>query len=131
MQLARFAPPGFVKYEDIASQKPPNPAVEQIIAERRESPEKRFPKLAEQPSERDRPAKRPAEDVKAEIKALADARETLQSDLDAARAAAEADRIEGDLLNARRDALDAQLKIDEASAKAERQDEPPPAPEEK
>ena len=56
--LARFAPPGIVKYEDLAGDQPVNPDVAQRIEERRaEKGAGKFPRLAETPDEEDRQEK--------------------------------------------------------------------------
>lgn len=129
--LARFAPPGIIKYEEIAGDQPVNPEVAESIAEYKARPDTgRFPRLAETPDEDDRPEKRPQEEVESEMDELASARETLEEQLaeDRAEAAAEAD--EGLALPERRDALESTLDKDAAAAARERREKlkPPPAP---
>jgi hypothetical protein len=125
LQLARFAPPGIVKYEDIASEKPPNPAIQQMIEERREDREKEFPILAETPSKKDRPQKRSAAENDAVIASLEEARNTLNESIEASRARAKTELAESVPLPERRDALTNQIEQDEAFAKKERKGRKP------
>ncbi len=127
LDLARFAPPGVVKYEDIASEKPPNPTIQAAVDERKATPDKEFPKLAETPSEKDRPQKRRLSEVNEEIGELAGARDNLNAEVAASREQAEAEMAEIMPLPDQRDALDELLQRDEASALAERKDPPPSA----
>lgn len=127
LDLARFAPPGVVKYEDIASEKPPNPTIQAVVDERKAMPDKEFPKLSETPSKKDRPQKRRLSEVNEEIGELAGARDNLNAEVSAAREQAEAEMAEIVPLPDQRDALDELLLRDEASALAERKDPPPSA----
>lgn len=127
LELARFAPPGFVKYEDIASEKPPNPAIQEVVDARKATPDKKYPKLAETPSPQDRPKKRPLAQVNAEIDDLAAARDSLNDEVARSRELAEAETADAIALPDQRDALDELLQSDEASALAERKDPPPSA----
>lgn len=127
LDLARFAPPGVVKYEDIANEKPPNPTIQAAVDERKATPDKEFPKLAETPSEEDRPQKRHVSEVNEEIGELAGARDNLNAEVAASREQAEAEMAEIMPLPDQRDALDELLQRDEASALAERKDPPPSA----
>ena len=122
-ELARFAPPGLVKYEDIAGDQPINPAVAERVAERKAEPDTgKFPRLSETPGKDQRPKKRPTAQVEKEMNDLAEARETVETELarDRAEAAAEAD--EGFSLPERRDALKSQVDEDTAAAASERRE---------
>ncbi len=48
-QLTRFAPPGIIKYEDIASEKPQNPVVAERIKEHKDRDDAKFPVLSQTP----------------------------------------------------------------------------------
>lgn len=48
--LKRFAPPGIVKYEELAGDQPMNAQIKARAAERKASGEQRFPNLSEAPS---------------------------------------------------------------------------------
>ena len=119
LQLARFAPPGIVKYEDIASEKPQSPEIQERISGYQDANDPEYPRLAETPSEKDRPKKRPQKRVEAQIAELESARDALESDVETARLEAEAAIQEGQLLTEQRDALSARVDQDEAAAKAE------------
>lgn len=49
LNLGRFAPPGVVKYEDIAGDQPPSEEIQSRIAERKAAGEAKTPRLSEQP----------------------------------------------------------------------------------
>ena len=119
--LARFAPPGIVKYEDLAGDQEMNPAVAERIAERREEKGAgEFPNLSLAPTEEDRPAKRPAEEVNAELGELVDARTMLAEEVASDRAEVEAEL--GRDLSAEGDALKERLEADSAAAARERRE---------
>ncbi len=120
VQLVRLAPPGIIKYEDIAGDKPPNPAIQTIIDERKETAKPRFPKLAETPSLADLPAKRSVAEVDEAIDELEARRAVLEENLAADRAAVEAERQSVEPLIADADTLTEQVDRDEKAAKRER-----------
>ena len=121
MQWRRIAPPGIIKYEEIAGDKPPNPAIEEEIRLRKERDKARFPDLALAPSEADRPAKRPLAQIDEEIGELAAARDRLAAEVEGDRAAVDVDReTAGDLVK-ERDALTDEIDKDETAATSERQ----------
>lgn len=91
LNLARFAPPGFVKYEDIASKKPPNPAIVERVAERAETPGE-YPVLANTPAAGDRPEKLAAERRDAMAEFLVQRRDDVAAEVAADRAAAADER---------------------------------------
>jgi len=117
LELARFAPPGIIKYEQIANKKPPNTAMQEIIDERREASEKKFPVLFETPSQKDIPTKRTVTEVTAEIEALEAARDYLAAAVEASRGQVEADSDKMSILPEQRDALSDKIERDEALAK--------------
>lgn len=91
-QFQRLAPPGLVKYEELAGDQPPNPVIVQRIAERRRTTEARFPELSEQPAARPEGL---SEAERAAFAAALDAeREALQRAVEKARADAEAERAD-------------------------------------
>ena len=129
LDLSRFAPPGIVKYEEIAGDKPQNPVVAERIAERRaEHGGGKFPDLSAAPDADDRPAKRRAADMKAEISELAGMRDDLTEAAADDRAAADAE-LAGDL-QAEREALKERVDSDNKEAARERREKltPPPEP---
>lgn len=114
--LKRFAPPGIVKYEDLAKDQPPNPAIVQRIDEQKDEPGGGFPNLSEQPT------KLPEGIAKRE-------RDAMIADLlvqrDALNIAVEEDRVLADgerqqALEADRDALGDAVAKDDAAARRER-----------
>lgn len=127
LELARFAPPGVVKYEDIASEKEPNPAILEIVEAQSEAADKGYPDLSQAPSKKDRPKKRSIRWVDDQINKLEDTRDTVNADVDADRAQAETETEDAILLPEQRDARDELLDRDEATARAERRD-PMPVP---
>lgn len=110
LDLQRFAPPGLVKYEEIAGDTPPNPAIQARIAERRASIEATYPNLSQAPSAR--PPGKPARERESELAALRESREALGSAIETDRAAAAADRTGGVVLPG--DARRAQRSLEEA-----------------
>ncbi|MEM9706383.1 MAG: hypothetical protein AAF850_09950 [Pseudomonadota bacterium] len=48
----KLAPPGFIRYENIAGDTPVNPQIAEQIAQRDENKDSKFPTLAEAPSEK-------------------------------------------------------------------------------
>lgn len=119
--LARFAPPGIVKYEDLAGDQPVNPAVAQRIEERRaEKGAGKFPRLAETPDKKDRPKKKRSAERSAEIGQLVEARNELADEVAGDRAAAEAE-LERDL-SAESDELKTRIDADSAAAARERRE---------
>ena len=119
--LARFAPPGIVKYEDLAGDQEVNPAVAARIAERREEKGAgSFPNLSLTPGKGDRPQKKPVSEVAAETDMLVDARTALAEDVASDRAAVEAEL--GRDLSAEGEALKSRLDADSAAAARERRE---------
>ncbi len=119
--LARFAPPGIIKYEDLAGDQPQNPNVAERIAERRAEPDTGvFPNLSRAPGPKDRPAKRKKAGIAAEMDGLTGVRDDLADAVGADRQAA-AEELERDLPG-ERDALKAQIEKDEAAAARERRE---------
>lgn len=128
--LARFAPPGVVKYEDIAGDKPQNPAVAERIAERQaEKGNGRFPNLSTAPDEQDRPQKREPADIEAEINALVDQRDGLAEEVAADRDASEAELASD--LHAESETLKERVEQDSKAAARERREKLAPPAEQK
>lgn len=121
--LKRFAPPGFVKYEDRAKGIPVSPEIAARI-DAQSGAVGGFPNLSEQP------AAAPAAIAPQERAALGDALDAQRTELlqavEADRATAAAERV--DAIEPRRDALDEALRQDDAAARAERGLPPPPPP---
>ncbi len=91
--LKRLAPPGILKYEELAGDQPVNPEIKQRIAERRREIDRRFPDLSAQPSTR--PAEAPMAERDALAADLIEARDELQAAVEADRAASDAERQAG------------------------------------
>ena len=111
-QLARLAPPGILKYEEIASEKPANPAIVEEIENRKEDRKARFPNLSEAPQGLERPEDRSVDAVEADIDALAAARDALQTEVGKERAATADDRSVLEQIEEERDALEAGIDAD-------------------
>lgn len=134
--LKRLAPPGILKYEDIAGDQPPHPEIVKRIAERRSEIDQRFPNLSEQPSQR--PAEMPEAQREELAASLREARDELQAAVEEDRAASEGERqakfiLPGDKADAGRDLKDvaadlaSEVEHDEAIARRERS-KPMPQP---
>lgn len=121
-QLARFAPPGIIKYEDIASEKPANPAITARVEERRADPEAGdFPRLANTPGESDRPDRRPQAELDAEREVLVSARDGVADGAIRDRREADADKADREALEAQGETLKIQVEKDSALSARERQ----------
>jgi hypothetical protein len=122
--LKRFAPPGFVKYEDKAKGQPVAPAIAARIGAAQSESARDFPKLSEQP------VAAPSAVAAPERAALGDeleaARATLLNAVEADRAAATAERAHS--IEEDRNALDEALREDDAAARKERGLPPAPPP---
>ena len=121
-QLSRFAPPGIVKYEDIASEKPPNPAIDAKIKERSANSNAVYPVISQTPGQSDRPEKPAPDFVEAEISELVAVRDAMNAQIEADRAAAAADQAALEQLAADKDDFQSRLQSDNEAAKAERRD---------
>ena len=116
----RLAPPGIIKYEDLAGDQPTNTEIQAQIDQRTESGNARYPKISDTPGKTDRPTAPPNEEVAAEISALSTQRDEILEKVDDDRAAVAADRDTLGGLDAERDDLAARLEQDEAAAQRER-----------
>ncbi len=122
--LARLAPPGLVKYEDLEQGTPPNPAIAERIAAQDDAPGGGFPVLADQPSALPEGIAKPERDAMlAELTAKRDALSVLVTE-DRALADGERDAA----LESARDDLGAAIEIDDAAARRERGLSPRPRP---
>ena len=118
--LQRYAPPGIFKYEEIASEKEPNPTIENVIESREESVDERFPNLSETPTAGRtlrRPSRRAAQQ---ESTIILGARDNLTAAVDADREASRQEREAVKDLESRTDELLIQLENDAASAESDR-----------
>lgn len=110
--LQRFAPPGIIKYENLAKDLPPNPAiverVETVKAERGTS----YPKLSEQPQEP--PVAIPVAEREIEAAALRNARDALDTAVAIERVASTDERAKGVIMPG--DKAAAERSLDEAAA---------------
>lgn len=121
--LARFAPPGIVKYEDIAGDKPPNPVIEETIREYRADTKAKFPILSQTPTAGPAPAKPNSNVRDATMTELVESREKLAQELQNDEAAIEADRKEVDALPGKGEALAEKLDEDTIAAQSERKND--------
>ncbi len=121
--LKRFAPPGFVKYEDRAKGIPVSPEIAARIDAQSDAGGG-FPKLSEQP------AAAPSGIAAEERSALGDGLDAQRAELlqavEGDRAKAAAERVSS--IEPQRDALDEALRVDDAAARAERGLPPAPPP---
>lgn len=122
--LKRFAPPGFVKYEDRAKGQPVAPAIAARIDAAQAASDGAFPNLSAQP------AAAPPGIAAPERTALGDdleaARANLLEAVERDRAAAASERT--DSIEPQREALGEALREDNAAARKERGLAPPPPP---
>ena len=117
-QLARFAPPGIVKYEDIASEKPQSEEIKARIEERRAEPNTgKFPVLSETPGVEQRPQSRPPAVVEAQINALDQTAKEIKEEIETQRQLA----AEETALNLGEEANQLRERIDRDSAAAARE----------
>lgn len=126
--LERFAPPGIVKYEDLAGDKPQNPEIVTRVAEAKKSRAGDFPVLSKAPQVS--PEAMPLVEQAALKTGIADARDALAlalaADLASARAEREAPILlrgvaaEALLLEDLRDALAQAVEADDTAARTER-----------
>lgn len=126
--LARFAPPGFVKYEDIAGEKPPNPVIQESVRNYQQETRGEFPVLSETPSAGQPPERPPDAQRDAALQGLVEQRDVFAAELEADRAAADADLLEREKLSAESDSFAERLEGDLAAARAERQEGVPNTP---
>jgi len=132
----RLVPPGFVKYEDIAKDIPPNPVITQRIRElgidgksAGADPKPKYPRLSEQPAEA--PRGLDTQQREAEIARLLQMRNDANEAIMAARSAAAAPEngfiVEEQDLKARAAALQAEIaKLREELAAEQAQSLPAP-----
>ncbi|MEO1251942.1 MAG: hypothetical protein AAFW81_06310 [Pseudomonadota bacterium] len=83
--VKRLAPPGIIKYERIADQKEPNPAIVDIVAAQRADTDAKFPKIGETQAA----GPRPTPLARGEVDAATD---DLLEDAERANDAAQSDR---------------------------------------
>lgn len=114
--LKRFAPPGIVKYEELAKDQPVNPTITERVKARKDMPGRGFPSLAAQPKVLPEGIAKPERD--AMQKSLIDQRDALNAAMEGDRATAESERE--DPLEAERDALIDAANKDEDEASRER-----------
>ncbi len=114
--LQRFAPPGIVKYEDLAKDQPVNPAIAERIETHKAADQDGFPILAEQPTKTPDGIAKPERSAMEAV--LLGQRDQLNAAVDADRALAAAERETG-LIEVRDDLSEAVAK-DDAAARRER-----------
>lgn len=112
----RLAPPGIVKYEELAKDQPPNPVIAERIEAQKDEPGEGFPNLAKQPTKLPEGIAKPERD--AMIADLLAERDALNAAMETDRAAAGTERAEA--LETQRDALSDALSKDDAAARRER-----------
>ena len=113
--LKRVAPPGFIRYEDLAKGEPISPALKSKMEEVAADKNVDYPVLHEQPDAR------PRVHDDATVKVIEDAllarREALQAQIDKARRNADAERAED--LEAMKAALQIEVEADKSAAAGE------------
>ena len=123
--LKRFAPPGIVKYEELAKDQPANPVIVQRIEVQKDEPGGGFPNLSEEPTKVPEGIAKPERDaMEADLLRQRDA---LNAAMTEDRTLAETERLHA--LEEDRDALSEAVAKDDAAARRER-GQPPrdPAP---
>lgn len=122
-QVVRFAPPGIIKYENLAGDQPANADIQARVAERGDVEAARFPVLSEEPSVR--PEKPSADVAQARTVDLEAARSDLEKALAQDWAAARSERDATNELAEKRRALDEAITNANAAAANERRAAPP------
>lgn len=112
----RLAPPGIVKYEELAKDQPPSPVIVERIEARKDEPGGGFPNLSKQPTKLPEGIAKPERD--AMIGDLLAERDALNAAMETDRAAAGAERLE--TIETQRDALSEAVSEDDAAARRER-----------
>lgn len=118
--LRRLAPPGIIRYEKIADEKPPNPVIEQRVKAYGGNRDAVFPKIGETLSSAGRPSRMPAAEVDREIETLSERRDRLQADVEAERRAADEREAELDAIRAQGETLRRELESQKDLARRER-----------
>lgn len=120
-QLARFAPPGIIKYEDLEGDKPVNPEVAKRVEEHRKEPGSgKFPVLSETPGPQAVPARLSEAQVEEECVELRTRRDVLAANVSEDRDLS-GEELERDLAG-ERDALNENLDKDNVAAARERRE---------
>ncbi|MEZ5895922.1 MAG: hypothetical protein R3C51_05910 [Parvularculaceae bacterium] len=114
--LKQLAPPGILKYEDLAKGEPVDPQIKARIDAQQSDEASGYPVLADQPDFLPEGIAKPERQAMADN--LIEQRNALNDAVAEDRIAASAER-DGDL-SAERSALDAKVQTDDAAAKAER-----------
>ena len=125
--LKRLAPPGFVKYEDLAGDKPKNPVIQERVKAVKAARDAQFPNLSEQPAVA--PTPMPVAERDIYLTSLKTAGAGLNEQIEADRAAAAIELSESvtvagvpglfDLVSAGA-ALKAAVEADKAAAAADK-----------
>lgn len=89
---ARLAPPGIVKYEEIASKKPPNETIQLELNRNREETASSYPKIADMPINSDAEQRGALGKLNEESNSLIVSREELELQLNSDRAQANQER---------------------------------------
>ena len=118
--LQRFAPPGIFKYEEIASEKDPNPKITEVVAARQDRVDEKFPVLSETPTAGLTLKKPDKSEAQQQSDIIIGARDELTTAIDADRMASHEERQAVAALEARTDELLELLERDEKSARGER-----------
>lgn len=114
--LKRFAPPGIVKYEDLAKDQPPNPVIVERIEAQKAEPGGGFPALSEQPTKLPEGIAKPERD--AMVADLLAQRDIVNAAVASDRELAATERA--DSLETMRDELSGAVAEDDAAARRER-----------
>ena len=124
-QLVRFAPPGILKYEELAGDVPINPEIQTRIDERDDGKEKPFPLISNTPAAVDGTKNADQQQIMSED--LEDAKVALDQALEEDRTAALNERSNSSALTMRREDLEKSLEREAAIAERERRG-PRPTP---
>ena len=119
-QLVRFAPPGIFKYEEIANEKPQNPAIEAVLKERKANSNAVFPVISQTPGRQDRPTPASQKELASQLEDLEAARDALTSAVERDRAEAQADLQSAETLREQRENLTRDIDEQSGIAKRER-----------
>ncbi len=119
VDLARLAPPGIIRYERIADEKPPNPTIAARIEERRDSEKPKIPKLGETAAGGAKMSRIPNTGVDDEVMRLETERENLEMAIATDMLESTASAQEADAINEA--AADLSTAIEDAKTAAARE----------
>ena len=126
--LKRFAPPGFVKIEELAGDQPANPIVQERVNERLSKAPRNFPRVKDSPSEG--PVGLSSEEQSSLLTSLEYSRDALNEEIEREKESAKSEIAQSGDLAMERDALAEAVEKASAVAAMERRSPIDPNPSE-